>query len=384
MTAVSAAYEGARTDGARIPAGPTAGVIDAGFNTDSCTGSAAKHTLFCLGGGFALGAKHTNGLTEVSTGNAWTARAPMQLPATKNREIFANEVSCVAAGAGHSCVMVGDHFNGASTDTQLAELWTGKWRILTAANPPGATLSALDDVSCTSTTFCMMVGQAGGLRTMHATAYSWNGKQLKRLQVPAPAKTSTAILGGLSCASRTSCVAVGGFSKGSRFLAYAATWNGHGWKVRKLPNASGQSQTFLEGVSCPRPGQCVAVGIGERPGDHTFALRLSGGAWRILRTPKRADSSLIGVDCPAVSRCFAAGTVGRLSLAETWNGHSWTVQRTPRTGAPFNGTQLLHVSCVSTVRCEAVGSRYNPKNLQRTLAESWNGHSWQIQRTASP
>jgi hypothetical protein len=382
VTAVSARPGGARM----LPAaaGPAAGVINAAFNTDSCTGSAARHTLFCLGGGFALGARHTNGLTEVSTGGTWTARAPMRLPATRNRVIFANEVSCAAAGSRHDCVMVGDHFNGANTQTQLVELWTGKWRIVTAANPRGSTISSLDDVSCTSTTFCMIVGSAGGLRTAHATAYSWNGKQLRRLPVPAPAKTSTAILGGLSCATRTSCVAVGGFSKGTRFLAYAATWNGHVWRVRTLPNAPGESQTFLQGVSCPRAGQCVTVGEAARPGEHTIAERLSGGTWRITRTPSRASSALIGVNCPVVSRCFSVGLAGRASLAEVWNGRTWTVQRTPRTPAPFSGTQLLHVSCPSTSRCEAVGSRFNPKNLNRTLAESWNGRSWQIQKSANP
>jgi hypothetical protein len=365
-------------------AGPAAGVINAAFNTDSCTGSAAMHTLFCLGGGFALGARHTNGLTEVSTGGTWTARTPMRLPATKNREVLANEVSCATAGRKHDCVMVGDHFTAANSGSQLAELWTGKWRILTAANPPGTTLSALDDVSCTSTTFCMMVGSAGGTHTSHATAYSWNGRQLRRLSVPAPAKTSTAILGGLSCATRASCVAVGGFTKGGRFLAYAATWNGRAWKTRTLPNAKGERQTILEAVSCPRAGRCVAVGEGAEPGARTVAELLTGGSWRILPTPARTSSGLIGVDCPGVGRCFAAGFAGRLSLAETWNGRTWTVQRTPRTPAPFNGTQLLHVSCVSSSRCEAVGSRFNPKNLNRTLAESWNGHSWQIQKTANP
>ena len=365
-------------------AGPAAGVINAGFNTDSCTGSAARHTLFCLGGGFALGARHVNGLTEVSTGGAWTARAAMRLPATKNREILPNEVSCATASGHHDCLMVGNHFSSANSVSQLAELWTGQWRILTAANPPGTTESQLNDVSCPSVMFCMMVGAAGSASASHATAYSWNGKQLTRLAVPAPAKTSIAILGGLSCATRTSCVAVGGFSKGSRLLAYAATWNGSAWKVRTLPNVRGKSETILQGVSCPRAGRCVAVGEGAEPGARTVADLLTGGSWRILPTPARTSSGLIGVDCPGVGRCFAAGFAGRLSLAETWNGRTWTVQRTPRTPAPFNGNQLLHVSCVSASRCEAVGTRFNPKNLNRTLAETWNGHSWQIQKTANP
>jgi hypothetical protein len=385
--ATTAPASAARPTAARmLPARPAAGVINAAFNTDSCTGTATGHTLFCLGGGSALATRHVNGLTEVSTGGAWTARAPMRLPAKKNLEIFANEVSCAAGGPhSHVCLMVGEHFNTIAAPAQLAELWTGSWRILTAASPPGTTVSAMDDVSCRGSNFCMIVGEAGSRSRTHGTAELWNGKQLRRLVVPAPASGASAELGGLSCASQTSCVAVGNFTVGKGPLrGYAATWNGQSWKVRTMPAIPGQRRSFLQAVSCPAAGRCVAVGESLAPGTHAFSELLAGGKWKVLGMPKRTSSGLFSVSCPGVSRCFAVGLTGRLSLAESWNGHSWTVHRTPRTPTPFNGTQLLHVSCVSTVRCEAVGSRFNPKNLQRTLAESWNGHSWQIQRTASP
>ncbi len=58
----------------------------------------------------------------------------------------------------------------------------------------------------------------------------------------------------------------------------------------------------------------------------------------------------------------------------------WTVQPVP---APPNG-QLSGVSCTSTSACAAVGSYADSTGNIVTLAEQWNGTSWQVQSTPNP
>ncbi len=64
---------------------------------------------------------------------------------------------------------------------------------------------------------------------------------------------------------------------------------------------------------------------------------VAGGGWAIRRTPLPADarvSFLFGATCAASMSCTAAGffTNGAragVTLAERWNGTSWSIQPTP-------------------------------------------------------
>jgi hypothetical protein len=52
--------------------------------------------------------------------------------------------------------------------------------------------------------------------------------------------------------------------------------------------------------------------------------------------------------------------------------------------APDAG-ELLHVSCLSTNLCEAVGFRFNPKvrNSDRLVAQLWDGMHWTLQKVTN-
>jgi hypothetical protein len=117
-----------------------------------------------------------------------------------------------------------------------------------------------------------------------------------------------------------------------RWLTYAAAWDNGVWNARATPNVHGQRGTTFPAISCPSATVCMAAGDSRR------------------------------------------GTApnGRCSGPHV-RDH------------PIGGDDLLHVSCVSTSRCVAVGFRYNPKvrdSHDRTLAEAWNGHSWRLQKSA--
>jgi hypothetical protein len=70
-----------------------------------------------------------------------------------------------------------------------------------------------------------------------------------------------------------------------------------------------------------------------------------------------------------------------VTLAEVWNGTSWSVQSTPNpTGA--TSSALSGVSCTSSTACTAVGDSVT--SLEGTLAEVWNGTTWTLQPTHNP
>src|ERR1700728_3492474 len=77
----------------------------------------------------------------------------------------------------------------------------------------------------------------------------------------------------------------------------------------------------------------------------------------------------------------AAGLmVGAVPGASASTG--WTIQATPTPTDGGNG-QLLAVSCTSAASCTAVGN-YTSDSGPVTLAEYWDGSTWTVQSTPNP
>src|SRR5258708_17705835 len=74
----------------------------------------------------------------------------------------------------------------------------------------------------------------------------------------------------------------------------------------------------------------------------------------------------------------AAATVGTALAA----GTSWKLQRSPNATLP--GGQMDWISCSSAAAAAAVGTNLNTSGLNVTLAERWNGVSWQREATPNP
>jgi hypothetical protein len=89
------------------------------------------------------------------------------------------------------------------------------------------------------------------------------------------------------------------------------------------------------------------------------------------------------VSCFSASSCTATGlgidaaTDNEFTLAEHWNGSTWTVQATPSPVALAVG--LYGVACASALSCTAVGSYYTggAAGFNFPLAEQWNGKAQQ-------
>ena len=354
----------------------------------------ARHAAFKLSGpvlllGSGLGAVLMGTSPATASSSAWAVASTPSPPGSTSTLA---STSCVSSDF---CVAVGA-FGTTSALNTLVETFNGtSWSIVPSPTPTG--IDALDGVSCTSSSFCLAVGLSMN-QDLQFRSFSevFSGSKWSIVPSPNPGSGDN-LLTGVACSSSSSCVAVGAYDNGtdapSRTLA--ATFNGSSWSVVSSPN-SGSSDDGLASVSCVSSTDCVAVGsVGDYdnesgPGSQTLVETFNGSSWSI--TPSAdgsADDYLDGVWCGSSGSCTAVGAhdngynTNDQSLAETFNGSSWSVVATPNEGSGDN--DLSDVSCVSSNSCVAVGFYDNGNALtSQTLAETFDGSSWSVVSTPSP
>ena len=235
-------------------------------------------------------------------------------------------VSCWTAGG---CIAVGQDKNSSGNDVTLAEKWNGStWAVTATPNPAGATSSVLNDVACTSATNCVAVGASYGGTTQAALAERWNGTTWTITHVPNASGATQSLLNGISCVAATACEAVGEYTGPSAELTLTEFYNGTTWTVQASPNPAGTAESLLSHVSCTATNACDAVG-------------------QELTSAK-----------------------AYVTLAEQWNGGAWSVVATPNAAGAV-GSYLRGVSCVSATTCTATGGDNNSSGTQFTLAEQY-------------
>ena len=371
---------------------PAGRVLDDVLNGASCTTQPDNPAITseCITVGYFADGAFVNGLMESSSNGKWGGNTFGGLGNVTDP--FA--VSCVPQPENiPTCVAVGEHFKNPSYPQQLvATGGANGFSPVAFGDPKGVNWSGLNDVSCATATFCMLVGADGkasktshGLRySTHASAYRWNGSTRHLLTVPAPAHARATQLSGVSCPTTNSCMAVGVYTgPAGKTRPYSVLWTGSAWHIRTAKTISGKATTVPEAVSCSAAASCIAVGEAVKPGSTAFAERFAGGKWTVQRIAAERKSAFFSVSCPDTSHCVAAGARGTRSLIEAWNGARWAAQAVPQTGAPRSADGLDHVSCITAAICTAVGYQHNPqvRDSYRTLALGWNGTRWAIQKT---
>jgi hypothetical protein len=304
----------------------------------------------------------------------------------------------VSCGSARSCFAVGVSAVNSKVSAPVAERWRGsRWAVQRAAVPTGAKSTELFDVSCSSTSRCTATGRyLNSSRVTASLAERWNGKKWAIQRTPNVPGAGHNTLRGISCPSNNWCMAVGANkfpTKGFRILA--ERWNGRSWSVQKPPNPqTGPFGSELITVSCTSPRACIAVGDSVDNTGHTKGLaeRWNGKSWTIQQVPLPSGAfltQLVGVECAGPSACEAVGYYalsqngGRLGFSESWNGNTWTMQTVPGP-AGAQQTVPVDVSCTSSADCTLVGEVVNKNGTELTLAEKWNGATWQIQPTPNP
>ena len=175
-------------------------------------------------------------------------------------------------------------------------------------------------------------------------------------------------LTAVSCASETSCTAVGtGGTTFTTLLTLAEHWNGTSWTVQATPrHPSGATTASLSGVSCPSTRVCFAVGsLTISDGRHLVLASAGtgqGGPPADLQPTRRDHPSLTGVSCTSVSACTAVGNnffsnTGSPEFVERWNGTTWALQTLPAPAMRQDGGPLR---CRATRRPRAPWSASPP------------------------
>jgi RHS repeat-associated protein len=318
-------------------------------------------------------------LAQGWNGSSWSAQ-PVVNP-NGDTTVVLEGVSCTAANA---CIAVGYHYG--SYSQTLAEQWDGSsWTVMSSANFSSTTSNWLDSVSCTSANACIAAGYYYNSGYLTLTE-QWNGSSWTLLTTPSPSNADS-YLTGVSCSAAAACTAVGYYTNyGNNYQVawetLAERWNGTAWTQQLPPNPSNGHANGLNSVSCPASNACTAVGSSTSTG--TLAEAWNGTSWSVQTTPNASSGApnyLESVSCTATSACTAVGYYyvtqqgPELTLAERWNGTSWTIQSTPNpSGSP--SSQLWGVSCATASACAAVGRYYIPNSGNLAFAEQWNGSSW--------
>jgi len=166
-----------------------------------------------------------------------------------------------------------------------------------------------------------------------------------------------------------------------------------GWSAWQGPTR-GSDDNSLGGISGSDAG-AWAVGnfIPDTPTSNpdatlTLAERFDGSTWTPVPTPNPGPNfaTLFGV-AKSGDRAWAVGVSQNASyrdraLIESWDGGAWSVDRVPQP-APL-GDMLWGASAVSANDVWAVGSRQGPGERFSTLIEHFNGGSWSVVPSPNP
>lgn len=329
---------------------------------------------------------------------ATVVQAPLPADAASQPSPWIFGVSCASPSF---CVAVGSYLDTSGHDeglilTQVNGLWTA------AQAPAPLTASTTDrnvqlqGVSCTSSSFCVAVGES-----RNASGYfdglilTWSGTAWTPSQAPVPpdaANNPVAALTGVSCSSSSYCLAVGQYRTSPKDQSELLSWSGGAWTPSRAPLpanvASNQAEAgYLVGVSCVSASSCTAVGsYGDGTIGGPWVLTETGDSWTSVGAPQPSDSTGNGqfwdASCPATSSCVAVGeyestSSGFAGLLSTGSGSSWTAMSAPMpaNGVSSQGAATYGVSCASSSRCLAVGV-YSDDTSSEPLLLTKSGSSW--------
>ena len=236
---------------------------------------------------------------------------------------------------------------------------------------------------------------------------------MDRLSPPSPPRAYFAslspvpLLGGVSCISTTSCVAVGvypvhtGNTLGCcyRYRPLIEMLTNSTWMALTAPTPPRGANGSLSAVSCSGPAACVAVGnVTEATGIVPMVETWQGAQWRASTIPIPAGASIPAefpwsVSCAATA-CVALGALllsagGSVPVAATRSAGGWSTTPLPLPpggsfGFPFTYESQGGVSCVTPGSCVAVSPYQETGGGQGAMAESLTGGVWSATALPAP
>ena len=176
-------------------------------------------------------------------------------------------------------------------------------------------------------------------------------------------------------------------------------WDGGKWTVVPSPNpgstpaCQGQnSGNVLNAVAAVSATSVWAVGFSfDCSSDlKPMILHFNGVRWNVVASPAlrtTGNSALNGIVVLAANNIYAAGyqpaaNGAVLTLIEHFDGHAWSVVRTPN--ANQTGNVLTSISANSPADIWAVGNQVAPNTAVLTLALHFDGAVWSVVPTPNP
>jgi hypothetical protein len=272
-------------------------------------------------------------VTEVK-GTWHKALVPAE-PANASPKQYGELFSVACTGPG-SCVAVGFYTNKAlGYDGTIVTEVKGRWgkavqvKLPSNAAVPARSLTNISSVQCPQAGQCVAVGRyktkAGAIEALRVTQA--RGRWGRAAEVAAPhnaAASPDAGLATISCATRTTCVAIGPYAtKSGASAAMTVTLSKGRWSAARglstVPsNAAANAQASLYLISCS-PKTCQALGYYiSAPGTRLWmVVSESGGHWgKAQQIPQPAKAAAgspgpvypYGVSCTSAGWCSAVGT----------------------------------------------------------------------------
>ena len=380
-TLASGTWSGTR---APVPSG-------AGTGNQALKGVACTSSTSCVAvGSYPDAANRTTALIDTLASGTWSATAGPE-PAnagtdgggTQNSTL--TQVACPAAG---SCVAVGSYEDSSAFTWGLIDtLSSGTWTATVGPEPAnagtdgaGTQSASLSSVACASSTACVATGtykdanpRTEGLIDVLSSG-TWSGTEAP-LPASPPADPDISVQ-SISCTSATWCVAVGFTEDGAAHgwglieTLSLGTWTA---TVAPEPANGGTTLGYLESVSCPSTGSCVAVGAYADTSGYSFGLieTLSGGTWTATQAPEPANAgteatysqtaNLRSVSCPSTGSCVAVGLYYDSStriagLVDTLSSGTWAATEIVQPANGGTDAALDLYDPVAVVTCPAAGS----------------------------
>jgi hypothetical protein len=228
----------------------------------------------------AVGSYVNSSGATLTLAEEWNDSTWSLVPSPDRSGASGSELLGVSCASSSSCVGVGDSFNRVGNSRTLAERWDGAtWSLVPSPDPTKGQENTLSSVSCISTTNCAAVGDDWALPGETVVLIeTWNGSQWSLVG----GAGASGFLNGVSCSAYSECMAVGDLVP----VTLAEQQNGPGWSVLPSPNPRGTSATSLSAVSCASPSSCNAVGYSiGRASDTTYnvAETWNGRRWILAR-----------------------------------------------------------------------------------------------------
>jgi len=302
----------------------------------------------------------------------------------------------VAALSARNVWAVGSYHNTGPGPTQLTlvERWNGaRWNVVASPNPGTTEDSLLATASVPGSQELWAVGYEdsspiGPPLVPQTLIERWDGTSWRVVPSPNVGQDINE-LNGVVALSTTDAWAVGehlSATSSTPSQTLIEHWNGTSWSIVPSPNPSTLNGNRLTAIAAVSTKDIWAVGSYQPDSgglrDATLAEHWDGTSWSVVPSPNPGsfDDLFMGVAVDSPTSIWAVGTstgdVGSIpsTLIEHWNGSTWSVVASPNPGSSFNA--LSAVVSLSPTNAWAVGYFLQGNASEQTLTLQWNGTDW--------